>query len=153
MRITYDTKTGVVSFDDSTIHPFGANIEARLERHRQTVRFEGLEFSVTITRNGGDPATHSFPPPGVTCRETDQDLLTVVPVRWRPDEAITLDVRITDGGITRTGQHSMTVPRPPRPYPSWTWDGSRWAAPVSYPDDGGIYQWDEAAQAWTEAPG
>jgi hypothetical protein len=39
---------------------------------------------VTITRESGDPETHTFPPPGVTCRETDQDLLTVVPVRWRP---------------------------------------------------------------------
>jgi hypothetical protein len=47
-------------------------------------------------------------------------------------------------------QRSLTVPRPPRPYPSWTWDGSRWIAPVAYPEDGGLYQWDEAQQAWTE---
>ena len=36
--------------------------------------------------------------------------------------------------------------RPPSPYPSWTWDGSEWVAPVPKPD--GDYSWDEDAQAW-----
>ena len=38
--------------------------------------------------------------------------------------------------------------RPPSPYPSWTWDGSAWVAPVPMPDDGGAYSWDEDAQDW-----
>ena len=39
--------------------------------------------------------------------------------------------------------------RPPSPFPSWSWDGSAWQAPVPQPD--GVYTWDEDAQAWVEA--
>ena len=36
--------------------------------------------------------------------------------------------------------------RPPSPYPSWSWDGGEWVAPVPKPD--GDYSWDEGAQEW-----
>jgi len=39
---------------------------------------------------------------------------------------------------------------PPQPYPSWVLDEAtcQWAAPFPYPQDGGMYQWDECQQAW-----
>ena len=42
---------------------------------------------------------------------------------------------------------------PVQPYPSWTLveDTCQWTAPVSYPDDGKEYEWDEATTNWTEA--
>jgi len=39
---------------------------------------------------------------------------------------------------------------PPQPYPSWVKDEGVWAAPLSMPDDGGRYQWDETNQKWVE---
>lgn len=37
----------------------------------------------------------------------------------------------------------------PQPYPSWTLNEEwNWVAPIPYPDDGRMYKWDEAAQAW-----
>jgi hypothetical protein len=39
---------------------------------------------------------------------------------------------------------------PPQPYPSWTRNEGQWVAPVSMPDDGGRYQWDEDLQEWFE---
>jgi hypothetical protein len=38
----------------------------------------------------------------------------------------------------------------PQPFASWTLDESTciWVPPVPYPDDGGIYRWEEDAQAW-----
>jgi len=47
---------------------------------------------------------------------------------------------------------------PPQPYASWTLneDTCLWEAPVAYPDDGGMYSWDEATTSWVavevEAP-
>mgnify|MGYP007020163355 CR=1 FL=1 len=40
----------------------------------------------------------------------------------------------------------------PQPYSSWTLneDTCRWESPVSYPDDGKIYNWNEATTAWVE---
>ena len=41
---------------------------------------------------------------------------------------------------------------PPKPYPSWVLDEAtcRWEAPVPYPQDGKMYQWDEATTSWVE---
>lgn len=43
---------------------------------------------------------------------------------------------------------------PPKPYPSWLLNTNtfQWEAPVPYPTDGGIYQWDEATQSWVPVP-
>jgi hypothetical protein len=40
----------------------------------------------------------------------------------------------------------------PQPYPSWTLNEStcRWECPVSYPNDGKMYTWNEETQAWDE---
>jgi len=41
---------------------------------------------------------------------------------------------------------------PPQPYPSWTLveETCNWTAPVLYPADGKLYQWDEATTNWVE---
>jgi len=41
---------------------------------------------------------------------------------------------------------------PPQPYTSWTLneDTCRWDAPVEYPTDGKIYDWDEDNTVWVE---
>jgi len=38
----------------------------------------------------------------------------------------------------------------PKPYQSWTLneDTCQWEAPVAYPDDGQIYNWNEETQQW-----
>jgi hypothetical protein len=42
----------------------------------------------------------------------------------------------------------FTTPRPPQPYSSWTWNGETWEAPVPYPEDDEMYQWEEENQEW-----
>ena len=41
---------------------------------------------------------------------------------------------------------------PPKPYPSWTLveDTCQWEAPVTYPDDDKMYNWDESTTNWKE---
>jgi hypothetical protein len=41
---------------------------------------------------------------------------------------------------------------PPKPFNSWLLneDTCLWDAPVAYPTDGKMYQWDEEQQQWTE---
>jgi len=41
---------------------------------------------------------------------------------------------------------------PPQPYPSWTLneDTCQWEAPVAYPDDDKMYDWDEETTSWVE---
>jgi hypothetical protein len=39
---------------------------------------------------------------------------------------------------------------PPQPYPSWLLDEQTclWQPPIPYPDDGGMYVWDEQTLTW-----
>jgi len=41
---------------------------------------------------------------------------------------------------------------PPQPFASWTLNETSclWEAPVAYPDDGKMYQWDEDTTNWVE---
>lgn len=38
--------------------------------------------------------------------------------------------------------------RPPKPFASWSWEGSSWAAPIAMPSTGGPYTWNENDQSW-----
>tara|TARA_R110000764_G_C11022162_1_gene384283 strand:+ start:531 stop:893 length:363 start_codon:yes stop_codon:yes gene_type:complete len=41
---------------------------------------------------------------------------------------------------------------PPKPFPSWKLEKKTclWLAPISMPDDGSLYTWDEASKTWTK---
>ena len=41
---------------------------------------------------------------------------------------------------------------PPKPFPSWTLVDAtcQWTAPVAYPTDGKVYEWNEDTTNWTE---
>jgi hypothetical protein len=51
-------------------------------------------------------------------------------------------------GYTYDSERDAFVP--PRPFASWVLneDTCLWDAPVAMPDDGGMYQWDEATTSW-----
>jgi hypothetical protein len=53
-------------------------------------------------------------------------------------------------GYTYDEQRDAFIP--PQPYPSWTLveDTCQWTAPVLYPADGKMYNWDEATLSWIE---
>jgi hypothetical protein len=53
-------------------------------------------------------------------------------------------------GYTYDSQRDAFIP--PQPYPSWTLveETCQWTAPVLYPADGKMYQWDEDTVTWIE---
>ena len=42
--------------------------------------------------------------------------------------------------------------RPPSPYPSWVWSEDCWVAPISKPNDGDPWMWDEETRDWIPFP-
>lgn len=146
--ILYDTASRVLTVDTSQAQPWGADVAAVLNRHGQTVSLAGVSFGVTVTVNGAS-AVHEWPAPGVVYIETDQDLLTSVRVSWAPDDAVTIAAWLESPLGRVEASETFIAPRPPRPYPSWTWQSGAWTPPVPYPADGGMYEWDEAGQEWT----
>ena len=152
MDMIFDTATGQLTIDTSSVRPWGADLRAVLNRHGQKVNLKGVEMHISVTADGETAFDMHLPPPGVRYKQTDQDVLATGRVRWRPDQHIEVQAWCkTNSGHEVTAQATFTAPRPAQPYPSWTWQGERWTAPVDAPDDG-EWQWDEDAGAWLPVP-
>ena len=65
------------------------------------------------------------------------------------------NIRKNFAGIGYTFDAGRNAFIPPKPYNSWTLDEStcQWTAPVTYPNDGKNYSWDESVTNWVEVPG
>ena len=55
-------------------------------------------------------------------------------------------------GVGMTYDKTRDAFIPPKPYASWTLVEAtcQWEAPVAYPDDGKVYNWDESSTNWVE---
>jgi hypothetical protein len=70
----------------------------------------------------------------------------------QPDGGTALRKNYAGVGFSYDAQRDAFIP--PKPYPSWVLDETTccWNAPVSYPDDGQSYDWDEASVNWVLTP-
>lgn len=61
-------------------------------------------------------------------------------------------IRKNFAGIGYAYDEALDAFVPPKPFDSWLLDEetARWEAPVAYPDDGGMYAWNEDTLAWDE---
>ena len=64
------------------------------------------------------------------------------------------NIRKNYAGIGYTYNADIDAFVPPQPFPSWTLNETtaRWDAPVTRPDDGDIYIWNEEQQTWDAVP-
>ena len=62
------------------------------------------------------------------------------------------NMRKNYAGIGYTFDEQRNAFIPPKPYPSWTLVEStcQWTAPVAYPTDEKLYNWDESTLTWIE---
>jgi hypothetical protein len=62
------------------------------------------------------------------------------------------NIRKNFAGIGYTYDSQRDAFIPPQPYPSWTLveETCQWTAPVLYPTDGKMYQWDETTTNWIQ---
>ena len=62
------------------------------------------------------------------------------------------NIRKNYAGIGYRYDDTLDAFIPPQPYPSWVLDEDtcQWDAPVSYPDDGLEYVWDEDTTSWVQ---
>lgn len=64
------------------------------------------------------------------------------------------NIRKNYAGVGHVYDETRDAFIPPQPFPSWVLNETtcRWDAPVSYPDDGSDYVWDEDSLSWELAP-
>ena len=76
-------------------------------------------------------------------------------VGWYKQTSYNGTFRKNYAGIGYTYDPTRDAFIPPQPFPSWTLneDTCQWEAPVTYPDDDKMYNWDEATTNWVEITG
>ena len=62
------------------------------------------------------------------------------------------NIRKNYAGIGYRYDEDLDAFIPPKPFDSWTLneDTCQWEAPVSHPNDGELYTWNEEAQSWDQ---
>ena len=72
------------------------------------------------------------------------------PETGQPSVDQTKALRMNYAGIGFTYDSQRDAFIPPQPYDSWTLneDTCLWEAPVAMPEDGQVYDWDEATTSW-----
>ena len=127
------------------------DIEVGFTDSELPVNFDNLTFGLKVVANGEEVLEASYPPPGVKYVATDQEYISNDRVQLKADDLVTVSVWAVNGGTLYQGSEGFVIPRPEQPYPSWTWNGDAWEAPVPYPTDGDddvFYVWDEDAGDW-----
>ena len=102
------------------------------------------DFSVVITEDDDKFSEITYPKGSL--ESTDQFFLFSERIFWNADDVLNFTVKI--GELEK--EFTYTVPRPDKPYPSWTWENSQWNAPVAYPEGEGLYDWNEENLNWEE---
>jgi hypothetical protein len=76
------------------------------------------------------------------------------PETGEPSEDQTKALRFNYAGIGFTYDPERDAFIPPKPFDSWVLDEDTclWEAPVAYPEDGGVYTWNEETTNWILIP-
>ena len=152
IKITYYVLLDKIHFDLTNVVAGACQIDFQVTRSQSESekpvklpndKVQLSETVIFITEKNGRFAEIVFPPYGISLINTDQFLLFSHSVFFVADAEISVKVRVN--GLE--SEVSFVVPRPPKPFQSWSWSDGRWNAPVPMPSDG-EYEWDETSLTW-----
>jgi hypothetical protein len=142
------TKNWKVTFDQ--LSPYYADLQIGFTEDKPIVEFTDLKFGFTLSSDNETIDSKDYPPKNVRYIRSDQKYLITHRLKFTPDTEYQLFLWAENAKTYIEHTETFTTPIPTQPYPSWTWDGENWNAPVEYPDDGGNYEWSEDEQTWVE---
>ncbi len=143
-----ETSNWEVTFDN--LQPTYADLYIGFTDEAPVIEFKDLKFKYELKQNGNVKQYGVFPPPNTRYIRTDQSYLVVERINLQTETTYELYLWAENDKQSFETTVSFTTPRPPQPYPSWTWDGETWNPPVPYPTDGEQYAWNEENQNWEE---
>ena len=147
---TDNFKTGNWSLDTSEIGPTTNDLFITFTEEAPIITFKDLKFGYELKEDGNIKQYNIYPRGGARYKRSDQEYLEVVRLNTKADESYILFLWAENDGQRFEKEFEFVVPRPAQPYNSWSWDPENkfWKAPVSYPDDGDEYYWDESTLSW-----
>ena len=150
--IKFDKDIPSFQLIQENLNPYYCDVIASLNKSGYVILFDNVSFGFDIKRGEEIVIKKSYPPMGVTYVKSDQSIIRVERVVWGPDWELVMRVWVKMSGNYMEQSFNVTIPRPPQPYSSWTWDGSNWQPPIPIPIpiSGIKYIWDEGSRTWIE---
>lgn len=114
------------------------------------IHFKDIKFKYELKQDSNIRQYGIFPLPGCKYVCSNQEHLISERLNLQPETEYEIYLWMENDRKSFDKSVIFTTPRPQQPYSSWSWDGENWNSPISYPDDGGYYTWNEEIQNWTE---
>lgn len=142
------TQNWSLEFSDD-FSPYYADLQIGFTEDKPIVVFKKLRFGFTLTDGNNEVIDEqSYPPQGIKYTRTNQKYLVTHRLKLSPDTDYSLFLWAENADVLIEHTETFKTPIPEQPFESWTWDGEKWNPPISYPDDGLWYEWDEENGNW-----
>lgn len=142
--VTYDVATQSFGYEFKYHSSDYCDVYARV-KSSGVIKFEEFSFGYEMTREREIVASNSWPHAGEKFIESGEACLAVDRLLWKADWELNLKVWLKNFDRHAESTHSLAVPRPDQPFPSWVWGDNEWVAPEPYPDPNKPYYWVEGA--------
>lgn len=110
INVLYSALTETFDFQKIDLSPYYADIFAGIKKHLDVIPFSGLSFGYELIKNNEIISTRTWPPPGLTYIQTDQEIIDGERVQWEPDTEYTLKVWFKNWGQYYEGSDTFTSP-------------------------------------------
>lgn len=153
MKLLIDVSTGIAEFNSEEINAQYVDIYIGFRNlGEQDVPFaDNFRFGYQILNELSLVSEKTYPIGPNRYNHTDQDYVEVARItELIPDTVYEIHFWMINDIVTVNQIFEFTTPKFPQPFQSWTWNNNAkcWVAPITYPEDGLDYEWDEVSQSW-----
>lgn len=110
INVLYSAVTETFDFQKTNLSPNYADIFAGIKKHLDIIPFSDLSFGYELILNGQVVSARSWPDPGVTYVQTDQEIIDGDRVEWLPETEYTLKVWFNNWGQYYEGSDTFITP-------------------------------------------
>lgn len=149
IKAIYNFTNNQWSIETTNLRPDNNSIEFVFISEEEYSDLSNYQFGFILESNNEFIKSSKFPAEGVKLLQVSRNPFYVDQVSLTIDQEYKFRVYIMGPGETSESQITFTGPKPPQPFPSWTWADNQWNAPKIKPP--GPYFWDEEKQNWIQA--
>lgn len=150
IRSTLNVKNQEWLIQKISLQPTFTDIEIVVVSEGEFTEFKGQDFKYGFTLSFANEIIiqEDYPPTGVKYELVSRDPICRSKVNLLPDHNYTFEVYADINDVRIEKIITFLTEKPPQPFPSWTWNGLEWVAPIQMPSQF-AWEWNESDQMWT----
>ncbi len=150
LHATFNTSSRTWSFEHDDA-PDWVEVRIGFAEDGIPVDLRDWTFGFVATVDGEQVASAEHPKGGIRYVSSDEPFITYDAFFQPADTPVDVTFTVSKASGVYEDSVSFVVPRAPQPFPSWSWNGETWVAPVPLPEGPGDWMWDEENQVWFDA--